>query len=150
MGSKRKPFITSKAIREAVIRSGEKNDWSASQVIEIWELASIHLTEQLASAAFDEVLNKADSTALFHRRHYKVTGSEMLRFDQSPGGACNPIYILSEKVRLLIKEKWPLTDSAGAGCQWHDFSDSLLIVLMKKNVVSNRLKGKKLEQDLGL
>ena len=150
MGSKRKPFITAKAISEAVIRSGEQNNWSASQIIEIWELASLHLCEQLANEAFADVLRKSGSPALFKKHHYKVTGSQMLRFAQPLAAACNPIYILSDRVRLFIKDEWPIKDSAAGSCQWHDFSDSLLRVLMRKKVVPHRLKGKKLEQDLGL
>lgn len=150
MGSKRKPFITSKAVSEAVIKSGEENDWSAAQVIEIWQLAAMHLNEPMAGKVFDDVLYEAGSAALFHRRHYKVTGSEILRFDHSPGDTCNPTCILSDRARSLIRVKWPLDTSSGRGCQWHDFSESLLIVLIKRNVVPNRLKRKKLEQDLGL
>lgn len=150
MGSKRKPFIISKAISEAVLRSGEESDWSAFQVIEIWTLASIHLTEEVTGALFDEVLSRSGSAALFRRRHYKVTGCDVLRIKLPPGYACNPIHILSEKARRLIKENWPLMDSPRADCQWHEFSDSLLMLLIKRKVVSNRLKGKKLEQDLGL
>lgn len=150
MGSKRKPFITSKAVSEAVLKSGEGNDWSAAQVMEIWELAAMHLNEPIVIKVFDDVLYKAGSAALFHRRHYMVTGSETLRFDHSPRDSCNPTCILSDRVRSLIRIKWPLEISLDRGCQWHDFSDSLLIVLMKMNVVPNRLKGKKLEQDLGL
>ncbi|MBL7227974.1 MAG: hypothetical protein JJK56_08240 [Pseudomonas sp.] len=150
MGSKRKPFIISKAVSGAVVRSGEENDWTAYQVVEIWTLASIHLPEETIGAVFDEVLRRSGPIALFDRRHYKVTGCEAPILDQPLGRACNLISILSEKVRFLIKKKWPLANSAGAGCQWHDFSDSLLLALMKKNVVPNHLKGKKLEQDLGL
>jgi hypothetical protein len=101
MGSKRKPFITSKAVSEAVIKSGEENDWSAAQVIEIWELAARHLNEPMARKVFDDFLYKAGSAALFHRRHYKVTGSETLRFDHSPRDACNPTCILNDRVDHL-------------------------------------------------
>lgn len=50
MGSKRKPFIISKAVSVAVVRSGEENDWTPYQVVEIWTLASIHLTEDTIGA----------------------------------------------------------------------------------------------------
>jgi hypothetical protein len=149
MGSKRKPFITSKAVSEAVIRSGERNNWPVSEVTEIWKLAAIHLSEEVIGTAFEEIICKGSSAALFRRCHYKVRGSEILRLDQ-PAFGCNPICILGEKVRTLIKERWPLETSTANGPQWHDFSDSLLMVLMKRKVVSNRLKGKKIEQDLGL
>lgn len=41
MGSKRKPFVTTKAISEVIIRSGESCDWPSSHIQEIWQLASM-------------------------------------------------------------------------------------------------------------
>lgn len=149
MGSKRKPFITTKAVSEAVIRSGERNNWAVSEVTEVWKLAGIHLTEELIGTAFDEVICKASSAALFRRCHYKVKGSEILRLDQ-PASAFNPVCILGKKVRTLIKDQWPLEPSTTNNPQWHDFTDAILMMLMKRKVVSNHLKGKKIEQDLGL
>lgn len=149
MGSKRKPFITSKAVSEAVIRSGKRNNWSLSEVTEVWKLAANHLTEDLIDKAFDEVIYEANSAALFLRCHYKVKGSEILRLYQ-PASACNPVCILGKKVRTLIKEQWPLEPSTANSPQWHDFTDAILMMLMKRKVVSSHLKGKKIEQDLGL
>ncbi|MFP3849032.1 hypothetical protein [Pseudomonas sp. W5-01] len=149
MGSKRKPFITSKAISEAVIRSGERNNWSVSEVTEVWKLAAYYLTEELIDTAFHKVIHEESSAALFRRCHYKVKGSEILHLDQ-PASASNPVCILGKKVRTLIKEGWPLEPSTANGPQWHDFTDAILMMLMKRKVLSNHLKGKKIEQDLGL
>jgi hypothetical protein len=150
MGGKRKPFITSKAVSEAVIRSGEACGWASTLTQEAWELASMHLTEEIVGTAFDAFLIKPGFSALFQRSVYMVTGSEELRFSCPSGCLSNPSYILSEKIRNLIKRDWPLMPLVGRPCEWHDFSASLLEVLMEAKVSSHRLKGKKLEEDLGM
>lgn len=63
MGSKRKPFITSKAVSEALIKSGRDNNWTASEVIEIGELAGVHFSEHLVDAAFEQTAHISHLTA---------------------------------------------------------------------------------------
>jgi hypothetical protein len=149
MGSKRKPFITTKAVSEAVMKSGRESDWSESQIKEIWWLAADHLSELEVSAAFDDVLSRPNISQIFIRRNYKVTGYETLQLGRGSAPICDPTRILGEKVKALIKMEWPLAISEVGDSRWHDFSDSLLMACMKKNLVPNRLKGKKVEQDLG-
>ena len=45
MGGKRKPFITTKAVSEAVVRSGVTRGWTLPLIQEVWELSSLHLSE---------------------------------------------------------------------------------------------------------
>lgn len=150
MGSKRKPFITSKGVSQALINSGEANGWSAYEVVEIWRLAALHLTEQMAEVAFDQALQKPGISEIFRRSHYKVTGTGVRHINQAPDHAYDSLSILTEKIRCLIKEKWPLAASTDSACQWHDFTDLLLIALMRNKAAPLRFKAKKVERDLGL
>lgn len=150
MGSKRKPFITAKSISEVIIRSGESCDWPSSHIQEIWQLASIHISEDVIRASFDHLIDKPDWKSLLDRRSYKVTGTESRRFIRPSGSLSDPIGILSEKIRFLVKREWPWEVVEASHCEWHDFSATLLEVLMKQRVASLRLKRKKLEQDLGM
>jgi len=150
MGSKRKPFITAKAISEVIIRSGESCDWPSSHIQEIWQLASIHISEDVISASFDHLIGKPGWKSLLHRSSYKVTGTEARCFIRPSNNLSDPIGILSEKIRSLVKREWPWEVEESSHCEWNDFSAALLEALMKQRVASLRLKGKKLEQDLGM
>ncbi|MBF8774027.1 hypothetical protein [Pseudomonas fulva] len=150
MGSKRKPFITCKALSLAVIESGITRNWPAPYLLEIWQLASLHLTEEAIGAAFGETVSNPGYKSLIMRRDYKVTASDTLHFPHPPNSSCNPIYILSEKFRDLVKSEWPWPEPEHLDCKWHDFSLLLLDMLLKENAAPLRLKGKLLEEDLGI
>lgn len=150
MGGKRKPFITTKAINEAIYKSLIASNWQQSLILELWELASLHLTEEVCRRAFKDVIVRPGVSALFERNAYKITGKEVIRFDCPPGSLSNPCYILSDMLRELIKRDWPLIKEPGPRCDWYDFSDALLEILLRQGFASRRLKIKKLEDDLGM
>ncbi|RFQ05951.1 hypothetical protein D0O09_01870 [Pseudomonas putida] len=125
-------------------------NWTAPYLLEIWQLASFHLTEEAIGAAFDEIIKKPGYKSLIGRRVYKVSASDTCYLPCPPNSACNPIQILSEKFRSLVKSEWPWPEPEHFDCKWHDFSLLLLNMLSKQNSASLRLKGKLLEEDLGI
>ncbi|MEZ1839842.1 hypothetical protein QVM62_18500 [Pseudomonas putida] len=150
MGSKRKPFIIAKAVSESLLKSGDMNGWDDSEVEEIWNLASIQLSDSDVSAAFDEILSDTQCVCVFARRLYKVDGNETLRIARGADSVSNPINVLTERLRALIKAEWPWPKPVTQHYTWHDFTASLLKTLMVKGVVPRHLKIKQLEDDFGI
>lgn len=150
MGGKRKPFITAKAISEAIVRSGKTRGWTPSHIVEVWELSSLHLPEEAIRAVFSPILAAPTVSALLGRSVYIVTGEETLRFGCPPGAISNPGHILSEMLRDLIKKQWPMDGLPPFDSEWNDFNEALLETLFNEGFASRRLRGRKLEQDMGI
>ncbi len=150
MGGKRKPFITTKAISEAIVWSGETKGWTQPLTHEVWELSSLHLSEAVIRGVFTPILAKPTVSALLNRKVYVVTGKEALQFECPPGSISDPCYILSEMFRDLIKEQWPMDMLPPFDSEWHDFNEDLFEMLFNLGFSSRRLRGWKLEQDLGM
>lgn len=150
MGGKRKPFITTKAISEAIVWSGETKGWTRPLIYEVWELSSLHLSEAVIRGVFSTILATPTVSALLNRQVYVVTGREVLQFECPPGSLSDPCYILSEMLRDLIKKQWPMGCLPPLDSEWNDFNEALFETLFKLGFSSRRLRGWKLEQDLGM
>ncbi|RXT67734.1 hypothetical protein B1F73_21820 [Pseudomonas syringae] len=150
MGGKRKPFITTKAVSEAVVRSGETRGWTRPLILEVWELSSLHLSESVIRGVFSPILAKTTVSALFDRNVYTVTGREALQFECTAGLNSDPGYILSEMLRELITKQWPMDRLLPVGSEWNDFTEALFETLFNSRCASRRLRGWKLELDLGI
>ncbi|POF88368.1 hypothetical protein [Pseudomonas putida] len=150
MGGKRKPFITTKAISEAIVWSGKTKGWTQQLIQEVWELSSLHLSEAVIRSAFSPILSKPTVSALFNRNVYAVSGKEELQFECPPSAISDPCYILSEMLRDLIQKQWPMDRLPPMDSEWNDFNDALFETLFDLGFSSRRLRGWKLEQDLGM
>jgi hypothetical protein len=150
MGGKRKPFITTKAVSEAVVRSGVICGWTLPLIQEVWELSSLHLSEAVIRDVFSTILAKPTVSALFDRNVYSVTGQEALQFVPPAGSISDPAYTLSEMLRDVIKDQWPMYRLPPFDSEWNDFNEALFETLFNSGFSSRRLRGWKLEQDLGM
>jgi hypothetical protein len=150
MGGKRKPFITTKAVSEAVVRSGVTRGWPLPLILEVWELSSLHLSEAVIRGVFSPILAKATVSALFDRNVYIVTGQEALQFEPPAGSISDPGHTLSEMLREVIKKQWPMERLPQFDNEWNDFNEALFETLFNLGFSSRRLRGWKLEQDLGM
>lgn len=150
MGGKRKPFITTKAISEAIVWSGKTKGWTQQLIQEVWELSSLHLSEAVIRSTFSHILSKPTASALFNRNVYAVSGKEELQFECPPSAISDPCYILSEMLRDLIEKQWPMDRLPPIDSEWNDFNEALFETLFDLGFSSRRLRGWKLEQDLGM
>ena len=150
MGGKRKPFITTKVISEAVVWSGKTKGWRQELIQEVWELSSFHLSEAVIRDVFSPILARPTVSALLNRNVYVVTGKEALQFECPLGSISDPCYILSGMLRDLVKKQWPMDCLPPLDSEWNDFNEALFETLFILGFSSRRLRGWKLELDLGM